>query len=199
MRNSKGKFWKDFAMIQEELLLKVVDELNKISIPYMVAGGIAVIFYGRPRLTHDFDIIVEISPDQAKKLAESFKEDFHVDEEAIQEALEKGSMFNLIHPDSGIKIDFWLVEDDPYDKKRFERRQKHLYSGQEIFFSSPEDLILKKLQWFTESEIEKHLDDAFGILEVQQHLDLDYLKEWAEKLNIHDLLNELLSKAEKEK
>ena len=86
MRNSKGKFWKDFAMIQEELLLKVVDELNKISIPYMVAGGIAVIFYGRPRLTHDFDIIVEISPDQAKKLAESFKEDFHVDEEAIQEA-----------------------------------------------------------------------------------------------------------------
>lgn len=186
-------------MIQQEILLKVIDKLNQINIPYMVVGGIAVIFFGRPRLTHDFDIIIEINLDQAKKLAESLKKDFHVDEESIQEAFQKGSMFNLIHPDSGIKIDFWMVEDDPYDKKRFERRQKHLYSGKEIFFSSPEDLVLKKLQWFKESEIEKHLDDAFSIFEIQQHLDLDYLKGWAEKLMIHDLFNELLSKVEKEK
>jgi len=48
-------------MIQEDLLVKVVDKLNRLNFPYMMTGGIAAIFYDKPRLTHDFDIIVEIS------------------------------------------------------------------------------------------------------------------------------------------
>jgi len=44
-------------MIQEDLLVRVVDRINKLNIPYMITGGIAVIFFGKPRLTHDLDYL----------------------------------------------------------------------------------------------------------------------------------------------
>ena len=46
-------------MIQEDLLVRVVDKINKLNILYMITGGIAVIFFGKPRLTHDFDYLKE--------------------------------------------------------------------------------------------------------------------------------------------
>ncbi len=51
--------------------------------------------------------------------------------------------------------------------------------------------ILKKILWFKESEVQKHLEDALWILEIQQNLDLDYLKIWADKLGIQGLLEGL--------
>ena len=181
-------------MIQEDLLVRVVDRINELNIPYMITGGIAVIFLGKPRLTHDFDIVVEIKSDQIQTLVETFGRDFYISAESIRDALDHHSMFNMIHFDSGIKVDFWMLRDDEFDKKRFERRQRHTYTGREIIFSSPEDIILKKLLWFKESEIEKHREDALGILEIQLNLDLDYLKEWAKKLRVVMLLDALLKK-----
>lgn len=179
-------------MVQEDLLIKVIDRVNQLNIPYMMTGGIAAIFYGKPRLTHDFDIIVELESEQIQKLVNTFENDFYISIKAIQMAIDNRSMFNLIHFDSGIKVDFWLIKDDEFDKKRFERKQKHIYVGRDIFFSSPEDLILKKILWFEESKIQKHFDDALGVLEIQKNLDLDYLKEWAEKLSLQTLLDKLL-------
>jgi len=179
-------------MIQEDLLIKVIDRLNQLEISYMMTGGIAVIFFGKPRLTHDFDIVAEIDAKQIPELVHAFENEFYVSQEAIKTALNNRSMFNVIHFDSGIKVDFWLLKDDEFDRKRFERKQKHVYAGRDIFFSSPEDIILKKILWFKESEIQKHLDDAFDVLEIQTNLDMDYLKEWAEKLSVQTLLDELV-------
>jgi hypothetical protein len=181
-------------MIQEDLLVKVTDKLHRLKISYMITGGIAVIFYGRPRLTHDFDLVVMIKPEQIPSLMKAFKDEFYISQEAIQNALDTQSMFNMIHFDSGIKVDFWIIQASEFDRKRFERRQKHRYGGKEICFSSPEDVILIKILWFKESEIQKHLEDALGILEIQQNLDFDYLKTWADKLGIQSLLKGLLKR-----
>ena len=186
-------------MIQEDLLIRIADAMHKMKIPYMMTGGIATIFYGRPRLTHHFDLVLEMGPEHVPILRDTFGDEFYLDEKAIREALNNHSMFNLIHFDSGIKVDFWLLQDDVFDRKRFERRQVHRISGREIVFSSPEDMILKKLLWFKESEIEKHLDDTLGILEIQQNLDLHYLETWAEKLKIQILFKELLDEMSKRK
>jgi hypothetical protein len=181
-------------MIQEDLLVKVIDKINQLKIPYMLTGGIATIFYGRPRITHDFDIVVEFSANHVPMLIESFRDEFYINAESIQEALDTRSMFNIIHLHSGIKVDFWMLQDDQFDRKRFERRGKHIYSGREIVFSSAEDIVLKKLAWFKETEIEKHIEDVLGILEIQETLDLKYIREWAEKLNIKNLLDQLLGR-----
>ena len=186
-------------MIQEDLLVRIADTMHKMKVPYMITGGIATILYGRPRLTHHFDLVLEMGPQHIPILKDVFGDEFYVDEKAIRKVLANHSMFNLIHFDSGIKVDFWLLQDDEYDRKRFGRRQKHKVSGREITFSSPEDMILKKLSWFKESEIDKHLDDALGILEVQQNLDLPYLKKWAEKLEIQGLFQQLREELSKRK
>lgn len=185
-------------MVQEDLLIKVIGKINQLRIPYMITGGIASIFYGKPRLTHDFDIVAEIEEKDIVNLVTIFKGEFYVSSEAIQNAIENRSMFNIIHFDSGIKIDFWLLKDDEFDRKRFERRKQHIYSGRDIFFSTPEDIILKKLVWFKGSEIQKHFDDALSVFEIQKDLDVDYLTVWAEKLSIQALLDDISSIITKE-
>ncbi len=48
------------------------------------------------------------------------------------------------------------------------------------------------IQQDKDSEIDKHLDDALGILQVQnENLDFGYLRKWANKLSVRDLLNQL--------
>jgi hypothetical protein len=158
----------------------------------MLTGGVAVIFYGKPRMTHDIDVVVEIDQTHIPKIIKLFKKEFYVSEEAINESVMHKSMFNIINLDSGIKIDFWIRNDNEYDIERFNRRQKYMISGNEIFFSSPEDIILKKLLWYKDSQIDKHLDDTFGILQIQnENLDYKYIKKWSTKLSVSNLLNQL--------
>jgi len=38
----------------------VVNKLDKLRIPYVLTGGLAVSYWGAPRTTHDIDIIIEI-------------------------------------------------------------------------------------------------------------------------------------------
>jgi hypothetical protein len=40
-----------------ELLIEIAKILDKLKIPYLVTGGIAVLIWGRPRFTADIDII----------------------------------------------------------------------------------------------------------------------------------------------
>jgi predicted nucleotidyltransferase len=46
-----------------------IELLNSNNINYMIAGGHAVAFHGHPRATGDIDIFVEISEDNASKIA----------------------------------------------------------------------------------------------------------------------------------
>jgi hypothetical protein len=143
-------------------------------------------------MTHDIDVVVEIDQTHIPKIIKLFKKEFYVSEEAINESVMHKSMFNIINLDSGIKIDFWIRNDNEYDIERFNRRQKYMISGNEIFFSSPEDIILKKLLWYKDSQIDKHLDDTFGILQIQnENLDYKYIKKWSTKLSVSNLLNQL--------
>jgi hypothetical protein len=57
--------------------------------------------------------------------------------------------------------------------------------GFETTFAAPEDVILKKLEYFREGGSEKHLRDIVGILKVQgDGIDREYLREWIEKLSV---------------
>ena len=65
----------------------------------------------------------------------------------------------------------------------------------ELAVSSPEDVILSKLRWFRQGgeASEQQWNDVLGVIAVQKDkLDLHYLRDWAEKLGIADLLNQAL-------
>jgi hypothetical protein len=56
-------------------------------------------------------------------------------------------MFNLIHDEYVIKIDFVVRKDTPYRRQEFSRRKKVAVDNQDLYVVSPEDLILSKLDW----------------------------------------------------
>ena len=49
-------------MIQGEVLFQVLDALDALEIPYVITGSFASNYWGRPRATHDADLVVEIHP-----------------------------------------------------------------------------------------------------------------------------------------
>jgi hypothetical protein len=62
-------------------------------------------------------------------------------------------------------------------------------------YASPEDVILKKMEYFREGESEKHLRDIAGVLRVQgDHLDRAYIANWATRLDLTDVWRSVLSR-----
>lgn len=179
-------------MEQQELLLRTIEILDGMKIPYMVTGSLAVNFYGIPRTTHDIDLVVQIRSADVDHLARQFPVNFYADTEMMRQAVEQQFMFNVIDPTSGLKIDFWILKHDAYDMERFRRRQKQQVLGHAVSMPSPEDVILSKLLWYKEAQTDKHLNDARGVWELQKEsMDREYLREWAVKLSVHPLLERL--------
>jgi len=134
----------------------------------------------------------------AKKLLEIDK-NVYADEDMIREALAHKSEFNFIHPDSGMKVDFFILANNPYNKLKIKRSVLQDVQGvAEAYFVSPEDLILGKLLWSKESESWKQREDIKTVLKRQKgKLDFKYLNAWAEKHGTIDIFNKLLKDVKK--
>ena len=59
-------------MNQQTFFEKVIRTPEKLEIPYMIAGSVAAVVYGEPRLTIDMDVILELRPDRAGLMASEF-------------------------------------------------------------------------------------------------------------------------------
>jgi len=183
-------------MDEQKLLKRIANILEKLKIPYITTGGVAVSVWGRPRFTADIDLVVEIFAEQVPRLTRELLKikDGFVDQETIERAVVHQDEFNFIHSSSGIKVDFWVMKhDDAFDKERMERRIRKMIDGQAVYFASPEDVILKKLLWYQESQSTRHLEDIESIMRIQENLDVNYLKTWAERLNVSKIFKQTLA------
>jgi hypothetical protein len=175
-------------------LLALHDALEAAGIPYMVTGSVASFVYGLPRFTHDLDLVVQMRKAHIARLASELGTGWYVDSEWIEEAIARGSQFNVISHETGFKVDVWLLTDEPFDQSRFSRRRCEEIEGRGISVPSAEDAILAKLRWYKQAPSDRHLDDAREVWEsFAQELDLDYLQDWADRLGIADILEEVRS------
>jgi hypothetical protein len=122
---------------------------------------------------------------------------YFIDEVAARAALEQRGMFNLLDTRTGDKVDFWALTGSEFDRSRFGRRVSTTAFGPEVFVTTPEDTILQKLKWATDSGgSERQFRDALGVYELQQGaLDEGYLDEWASRLGVVDLLASVRAQA----
>ncbi len=172
-------------MIQHPAVSRLLDLLDELNIDYMISGSMASMYYGEPRLTHDVDIVVDIDLLTALSIQNLLMDEFYGSEEGIRDAISNRTMINIIHHESGLKIDFWILTDSEFDKSRFKRRVQHNIARRDYFFSSAEDTILIKLLWMRESNHSKHIDDVKSIVRIfPGNLDNNYLKLWIEKLGL---------------
>lgn len=176
-------------MEQNDFLLRAIDVLEQAQIPYAVTGSWASITYGTPRTTHDLDVIVSIRVADVPALVAGFPPPIYADAEWISEAAALGEFFNIIDPTIGLKIDFWPLKDDDYSQEQFARRRQVSVMGRLVWMLTPEDIILAKLLWHKISESDVQMRDVVGVWKTQSAtLDLNYLRHWAARLSIADLL-----------
>ncbi|HEX8276694.1 MAG TPA: hypothetical protein VF615_28905 [Longimicrobiaceae bacterium] len=186
-------------MSQQELLRRVVASLERAGIDYMVTGSVVSSLQGEPRSTHDIDFVVAVDQARVPSIVSAFPPPrFYLDEQAARQAVRSRGMFNLIDTQSGDKVDFWLLTDEPFDRSRFARRYQQEVFGIRLALSTPEDTILQKLKWAKLSGgSEKAFVDALRVFEVQAGiLDPEYLESWVGRLGVGDLWKQLRSEAE---
>lgn len=174
----------------------VVEALEKLSITYHIGGSIASSLYGIARATIDADIAADIKKEHILPLKSFLDTQYYFDEEMIGDAIQRKSSFNLIHLKTMIKIDIFIHKNEPYHYEALKRRRKDTIiaegkTSDEYYFSSPEDVILNKLQWYEMGErvSERQWLDVLGIIKVQgSSLDKEYLIHWADKLDLIEIL-----------
>lgn len=173
---------------QAKILKDITHFLDSSKIPYMITGSWSSIYYGRPRASHDIDFVVELHWENVEKITKIFSllpETFMIQLETIKEAIKNKNQFQLLHLPTMLKMDFWILTDEEFDKVRFLRRKRIELFNQYMEMATPEDTIIQKLIWFSKGEIEKHLIDAAFVLQIQgKKLDRKYLHKWINKLKL---------------
>lgn len=167
-----------------EILKMVCQRLEKAGIPYMITGSIASNLYAVPRMTRDVDIVIQIKNEDAGRMTEIFKQDFYVDQDSIEEAIERQGMFNIIHNQYVFKVDFIIRKNSAYRELEFQRKRQTEMEGVPIWVVAPEDLILSKLFWAKDSLSELQLGDVRNLLGTLKDLDRRYLEKWVHELGL---------------
>ena len=174
-------------MNEELKVLEIVSKrLEKAGIAYMITGSIAMNYYATPRMTRDLDLVIELKRPEVSALVKLFQKDFYIEEQMILDAVENRSIFNIIHNDWVIKVDFIIKKLSEYHQSEFDRRKKVKLKNFEFWIVSPEDLILSKLQWAKESMSDFQLRDVRNLLECVEDLNIRFIEKWVQKLKLNE-------------
>jgi hypothetical protein len=179
---------------EEEALFDLVRLLQRLGIRYMVCGSVASSFHGRPRSTHDADVVIDPTAEQLEELVRDLLSAGHyVDAARARDALRRRLQFNVVDARSAFKIDLIVRKDRPFSLEELSRsRAVDLSPGVPVVLASPEDTILSKLEWAKKAgRSEKQLEDAAGVLAVNPGIDRAYVERWATELRVLDLWQEI--------
>jgi hypothetical protein len=183
-----------------DLLAFAAAALERMGVNYAVVGSMASSFYGYGRLTTDVDIVADLRPVHLPDLLRAFPpEKFYLSEDAIRSAIARHCQFNILHPDSGLKVDVMIPDVQAYDIHRLtrKRRLKPKDGSFEAYFAAPEDVILKKIEFYKEGGSDKHLRDIAGMLKVSGNvIDRAYIEDWATKLDLTEIWHSIRDKVD---
>ena len=166
----------------------VHDALGRIEaagLRWYLTGSEALGPYAEPRQTADADTVVDLPIARYHPVFDNFADAFVVAEPIRIPARWLGSLVSLA---GWGKVDLVLRDDDPWGRDALERRRRfdHPVYGP-VWVSSPEDLVLAKLDW-SEGTSELQLRDCAALLRANPDLDAGYLDRYAGILGVADLL-----------
>jgi hypothetical protein len=177
------------------VLRTVLALFDRLGLGHAIGGSLASSMHGIGRMTRDADVTVEPFPGREAEFVAAFDADvFYLSEVAVRQAIRDSGTFNVLHPESGFKVDIFILKVEPFEQSAFSRRQFLTLAddpAQPIAFYTPEDTILFKFRWYRMGgEVsDQQWNDILGILRTQaERLDNGYLDEWAAKLGVSDLL-----------
>lgn len=177
-----------------EFLADLVGKLESHDLNYALAGSIAAMSYGEPRATLDVDVVIALDESETDAVASLFPPpEYYVSLDAARQAIRSRTQFNVIHPTSGMKVDFF-VAGDAIERSQIARRlRRSILPGTEAWCSPPEELIIKKLAYYSLGGSDKHLRDIGSMLRISpEQIDRPRLRKLAADQRLDDLLDRVL-------
>jgi hypothetical protein len=184
--------------VSDSRILDAVHELGEVlhefGVPLLVGGSLASITWGEPRFTQDVDVVAHLEERHAGALASRLSGAWYIDAQDVRDAVRLGRSFNVIRLDGMVKIDVFVPRREGHHAAKWDRaRAVRLTEDapREILVTGPEDIVLQKLVWFrTGGNVsEQQWRDVVALLRIQAgRLDDPYLDEWAERLEVGELL-----------
>ena len=173
---------------QKLVLDDCIKRFERLEIPYMLSGSMAMAVYAVMRMTNDIDIVIELKSGDATRFLKVFERDYYLVIERVRDAIDRKRMFNMLHHATIVKVDCVIRKDDAYAKMAFSRRQRIDYAGIDLWIISKEDLILSKLTWARETKSEMQMRDVASI--IRNGYDEEYVKQWTTKLGLDEIMGE---------
>jgi hypothetical protein len=182
-----------------EALIPFFQALERLQIRYYVGGSVASSYYGTWRRTQDVDVILDVRPDQIRTLAKLLVQDYAIDADAWIDAFRHGQPFNIFYQPTFTKIDVMPLQTAHRQEEARRAQPQFLLAGAPpIRLSSAEDTILAKLRWYIAmGGSQRQWADILGVIARQgPHLDLGYLRTWADTLQVRTELEQALVDAQ---
>lgn len=175
-------------------LSHLIRTLDRLGIPYLIGGSHAAaalsIGYWS---TQDVDIVAAISGLQADRLSAELGQEWYADAAQMREAIARGWPFNLLYIPLADKFDVFPAAGDFELSQLGRAAAENVQFGEETItcrVATAEDILLAKLRWYRDGRevSERQWNDIAGIVAANASLDLDYLRNWAARLAVADLL-----------
>jgi hypothetical protein len=165
-------------------LKEVIDLLNYTGIPYMLSGSLAFNLYAVPRATRDIDVVADITHNDLDKFISLLHNRYYYNKSAMEDAINSKSMFNVIHLESGYKLDVIVLNNHPYEIHKFHRRRTIDLEDRKISVITPEDLIISKIIWIQKLESELQKRDIRQLI-LKEGIDMEYIHTWCNQLKLN--------------
>jgi hypothetical protein len=120
----------------------VFESFQRHEVRYVVIGGIAAVLYGVPRATFNLDILIESSPENARRLLDALL-DAGMDTASLTNADDILANQITIFKDR-VRIDVQISTPGLDFQDAWKRRKTMEYQGQTFYVVSREDLISSK-------------------------------------------------------
>lgn len=163
---------------------------------FHLTGGLASSFYGEPRFTQDIDIVIRTAVGESlTQLVRDLSKKFIIDSHAVEDAVRRKSIFQALHEETMIKVDFHTGEAIQGELDR--SKSEEILPGLVVSLVTKEDAILSKLIWISKGS-DKSRHDVKAMLKRSSKTDFDYLNTQARKLGVEHLLQELSARLDEE-
>ena len=179
----------------KKFVKKVLSVLEKSKIDYIIVGGLIAIYYGEPRTTQDFDVIIRVSEGDIEKISTLCslleREKFRIIGgcESILTSIKERPHAAIYDEDYTFRIDLQGVY-SRLNVLAFEGRRRVRIFGVEAWIQGPEDLIVAKLTYYVGN---RDIRDVAAILKNSYEvIDWKRMKRLAREFGVEDRIKDLL-------
>ena len=178
-------------------LKRIAAILDAAHIPYMLVGSYASSHYGALRSTKDIDLVIAATPTQLRNLIDLLPaSEYYRDLQMAMDAYRERSMFNVLDMVTGFKTDLIFVKSGDFDQEAFRRRTLKTIGGSPVSVSTPEDVVIAKLEWARQGQSLRQIEDVAGVIKAEwEDLDKTYLENWVKQLGLMSQWNDARQQA----